>query len=295
MRINPFNEIYRSKEYSEVDEPSDFPMIVDIELTNDCNLKCKMCSRQIMTRDIGYMSKELFKKIVDECAEHNTAIRLIRWGEPFLHPHILEFCKYVKDKGLPLHITTNGMVLSESQMIGIILCKVDSIIFSMQGVTPDGYEHMRKGAIYDLLYTNIMKLLELRRTRDKPFIHISTTVTDETDKEINAFKDAWKDVVDSVGIGKTRFSYLGKEDNIKKEYRDCKEPWQKLSVDWDGKVSACCNDYDNLLTIGDINERSLFNLWNYNDQLDGIRAILNNMNHRCLTLCSKCFHTYTEF
>ena len=138
LRVNPFEKIYRSSKYINPDNVSIFPMIVDIEITNECNLKCRMCNRQIMTRKTGYMDKRLFKKIIDECAKYRAAIRLIRWGEPFLHPHIIEFCEYVKSKGLKLHITNNGMVMTKCHMRALINYGVDSIIFSMQGINPDG-------------------------------------------------------------------------------------------------------------------------------------------------------------
>ena len=45
------------------------PEIVQIESTNICNAKCVFCPRDEMERKQGVMSWELFKKIVDECAD----------------------------------------------------------------------------------------------------------------------------------------------------------------------------------------------------------------------------------
>ena len=114
-RFNRFREIYNKE------EASSFPNVIDIELTNHCNLNCKMCSRQIMTREKGYMIRDTFNKIMEQCKDRDVGIRFIRWGEPFLHPHLPDFCKQVKDARHPLHITTNGITMSEAYMRGIHL------------------------------------------------------------------------------------------------------------------------------------------------------------------------------
>ena len=42
----------------------EFPKVIDIELTNHCDLNCRMCSRQLMTRKLGYMNINIFNKII---------------------------------------------------------------------------------------------------------------------------------------------------------------------------------------------------------------------------------------
>jgi len=292
MRKNPFRNIYDSKKFKDILKHKnipEFPFIVDIELTNRCNLKCKMCARNIMTRKTGFMLEETFDRVLEECTEYNIPIRFIRWGEPFLHPRILTFSDKVKDAGIPLHITTNGLLLKEQHIHHLIDIGLDSIIFSMQGATKREYNKIRGGK-YQLLSNNIKKLVELRGENDKPFIHITCTVSDyEKNKNIKKFKGYWSNIVDLVTIGRTNWSRIN---NSSGEYANCKEPWQKLSVDWDGKVTCCCGDYDNLLTIGNINKESLWNIWNYNLMLDGIRALLSNNMNRSLTLCKNCYLAY---
>ncbi len=283
-RKNPFREIY------DKDLEGDFPNFVDIELTNHCNLNCIFCSRNIMKREKGYMEDQTFKKIIDECAIHNTPVRFIRWGEPISHPKIIEFCKYVKSKNLLLHITTNGILLSKKITNQLIEIGVDSIIFSFQGSTKERYEIMRNTDKYDTLRRNIKRLNKYRG--DKPYIQITSTMLNDTEKNIKRFTKYWEKYSDLITTGRTNMSRLS--DNIPKnaKYLPCIEVLQKLSVDWDGKVTACCGDYDNLMTIGDINEKSLYDIWNNNQLLDSYRTILKDMKHKSLTLCSKCYPAY---
>ncbi len=315
-RVNPFRDVYDNAEFKTVlqhkDALPDFPYLVDIELTNKCNLQCIFCGQQAMTREKGFMSQEIFKKIIDECALHKTPIRFIRFGEPTLHPKIIEFCQYVKSKGLPLHITTNGLLLNEDKMKALIAAGVDSMIFSFQGATKEQYEIMRQNHQYDRLIANILSLVKLRGDKPKPYIHISSTVTNESKKEIENFMDYWDNIVDGVGIGKTNLSRLStqqiksfesigklellrKQETIKKVYSPCTEVYQKLSIDWDGKVTCCCGDFDRFLIVGDVSDSTLSEIWNNRKELKIFRQLLDANAHRSLTLCSTCYHTYEEF
>src|SRR5918995_4259683 len=57
------------------------PEIVQIESTNICNAKCTFCPRDEMHRRQGIMSFDLFKKVVDECAELGiTHVRVHNYG-----------------------------------------------------------------------------------------------------------------------------------------------------------------------------------------------------------------------
>lgn len=292
MRQNPFNDIYISHVYkSPYDDPI-FPLIIDIELTNHCNLNCKMCSRRIMKRDKGYMDKRLLLKIIKEATDFETGIRFIRWGEPILHPKFLEYCKIVKKNDLPLHITTNGLLLTDKIIKKLVSLKVDSIIISMQGSTKEEYEYMRENNEWDLLVNNVDKLINARDSKEKPYIAVTSTMTKRDKRDdIEKFKEFWGNKVDSVSVGITNMSRLEDTEEVR-EYTLCKEPLRKIGIDWDGKVTACCGDFDNLLTIGDANVRSIYEIWHYNDILDSIRVLLGYRCNKFLTLCNKCYPAY---
>lgn len=47
-----------------------FPNRITVELTNECNVSCTFCNRQKIQMELGFMSKELYYKIIDEAAQH---------------------------------------------------------------------------------------------------------------------------------------------------------------------------------------------------------------------------------
>ncbi|MFZ1291014.1 MAG: radical SAM protein [Melioribacteraceae bacterium] len=98
-----------------------FPKFISFTLLNACNLRCKMCGQWSET---GYvknkivdanpqMKLEVWKKLIDEISQYKIRFILIRGGEPFLFPKIMDLIKYVNSKNLFLSIDTNGTMIEK--------------------------------------------------------------------------------------------------------------------------------------------------------------------------------------
>src|SRR5215218_7368446 len=109
------------------------PEIVQIESTNICNAKCVFCPRDDMHRRQGVMSVDLFKKIVDECAELGiTHVRVHNYGEAFLDRHLTEKVRYAKGKGIKeVVMIRNGPLTTEKIARGMIEAGLDAINISV--------------------------------------------------------------------------------------------------------------------------------------------------------------------
>src|SRR5262245_43640074 len=105
------------------------PEIVQIESTNICNAKCVFCPRDEMHRRQGIMTFDLFKKIVDECAELGiTHVRVHNYGEPFLDRHLTEKVRYAKEEGIKeVGMISKGSLVTEKIARGMIEAWLDSI------------------------------------------------------------------------------------------------------------------------------------------------------------------------
>lgn len=291
-RINPFQKVYDNPLVRKIpkDVPK-FPQYVDIEITNKCNLSCRMCPRPLAHRKEGFMEFGVFQKIVDECYEYETPIRIIGFGEPLLHPQFNEMIRYIKqDKSSLLHITTNGLLMNFNIMKTLIDNDVDSIIFSFQGTSAELYKRMRRVDAYSHLYNTIGAFAHTRSTKEKPFIHITTTTTNETKEDKESFVKEWLPLVDAVSVGTTNMALV--KDIITDKYVPCTEVYHLVQVDWDGSISPCCGDFDNYLTIGNIKNNSIYSLWNNSKKLEHLRGLLNGRNHKMLNPCHRCIPTY---
>lgn len=317
-RTNSFVEIYKkcnsgsNKEKYLVckNNKNVWPKYIDIELTNHCNINCYMCpvGTHTMRREKGFMSMEIVERICSELKNGDIqGVRLVRWGEPTLHPKFLKILKMLKETGKIIHFNTNGILLNQKSIEQIIDLSIESVKFSFQGVDKDSYEEMRHGSSWDILLKNIQLMNEIRGKKDKPYIQISTTITDESQNQIQIFENMIENICDYYNIGRTELSYLDVEKmKISKERKDkfielrerenlqkkhlkvCPEVYDKLSINWDGTVTACCSDYDNQLIIGDIQKESLETIFN-NEKINNIRKLICDGKYDALPLCSTCF------
>ena len=82
-----------------------------------------------------------WKRLVDEIAENNITSVLIRGGEPFLYPQIIELLEYINNKGIFISIDSNGTLL-EKYARDIIRIGNIHITVSLDG-TPDIHDRER--------------------------------------------------------------------------------------------------------------------------------------------------------
>jgi len=230
---NPFEFAYDL--CNSTTEPLTLPYLLDIELTNTCNLSCDKCPTGMGTckRPKGFMSGNVFHKILSEAT---AAIRFVRWGEPTLHPRLYDWISEAKGKGLLTHINTNGILLDVEEVLD---CGLDSIKFSLHG-------------------RNVSeKVNSLYERTPRPYITV------------------------------TNYEIMRDLSKPPQKYKPCPEVFCKLSIDWDGKVTACCGDYDRIMTIGDVKESSLKEIWNC-DKMNYYRQMLTDFRHAELPLCRCC-------
>jgi MoaA/NifB/PqqE/SkfB family radical SAM enzyme len=95
----------------------DFPSSISFTLTNRCNLRCRMCGQwseegymhdradQIKQTEMGLAD---WKRLVDEIAVHGVNSILLRGGETFLFPGVIELIEHIHSKGIFVAIDTNG-------------------------------------------------------------------------------------------------------------------------------------------------------------------------------------------
>jgi MoaA/NifB/PqqE/SkfB family radical SAM enzyme len=99
----------------------DFPQSISLTITNACNLRCRMCGQWSEEGYIRCQPERLkhelrledWKRVIDELAEHAIPSLLLRGGEPFVFPGIIELIEYIHDKGIAISIDTNGTRLKD--------------------------------------------------------------------------------------------------------------------------------------------------------------------------------------
>jgi len=120
------------------------PTVVNVELTNFCNLRCKMCVQSAkFVRGRGYMTFETFKALVAGLSPESSLF-ISGVGEPMLHPQFFEFMEYAHKARpkLRLGFTTNGTLITEANVKKLFALGIKYIQLSMYGVEA-AYEAIR--------------------------------------------------------------------------------------------------------------------------------------------------------
>lgn len=78
---------------------------------------CGQWSETGYVRKSGHSQAEMlladWKRVVDEAAAHGVSWVLVRGGEPFLFPGIIELLEHLREKGISTSIDTNGTMLKQ--------------------------------------------------------------------------------------------------------------------------------------------------------------------------------------
>ena len=264
------------------------PLCVDIELASICDLACPFCYRQYIATPDKIMDKKLAFKLIDQASEMKVPSMKFNWrGEPLLNPQLPEIIKYAKSKGiLETIINTNVTELDESLGKKIISSGLDLMICSFDGGTKKSYEEMRPGRFkknrFEKVIDNIKNFSKLKKKMGSVFprTKIQMVLTKETRKEKDSFFKLFKDIIDDVSV--KQYSERGGklkdiDDNIKKSIKHkkvnydpdadimididktifmsegrlpCEQPFQRMLITYDGRVSMCCYDWGSNHIIG---------------------------------------------
>lgn len=87
--------------------------IYQIEISNRCNLTCSYCPHPTQAREQGLMSWDTFTKsieLVERCGQRTAYLH--NFGEPLLHPQLVEFVRHCSDREITASFFTNGVLVT---------------------------------------------------------------------------------------------------------------------------------------------------------------------------------------
>ena len=130
-----------------------------------------------------------WKRIIDELAAHQIPSLLIRGGEPFLFPHIIELLDYINSKGMFTSIDTNGTMLKDYAEDLVRIGKLHLTI-SVDG--PEEIHDAVRGVkgCFQKIQEGVARLHERERTSDRTVsTSINFTISPYSVKGLGAMPD----------------------------------------------------------------------------------------------------------
>jgi radical SAM protein with 4Fe4S-binding SPASM domain len=258
------------------------PVSLGIELTNHCNLRCPECNSGsgLITRNRGFISIDLFEKIIEEAGPYLYNLNLYFQGESMMHPQffaILNRCGNIYTT-----LSTNGHFLSEENAEKIAASPLRKLIVSLDGIDKPTYNYYRVNGDLDAVLAGIKNISEsVKRSHSDLKLIIQFLVNRKNEEQLNEVKKFAVEMgasfkVKSMQIinidsyetwlpaqGKfSRYTKEGRGYAIKSRLQNrCARLWFNPVVTWDGRVLPCCFDKNADYIMGDMNQDSLRNIW----------------------------------
>lgn len=272
---------------------SDWPLLVDIELSSVCNLKCPMCytiTDEFKSKiNAKLMDEDLYYSIIDEIAGHVSAIRLSLRGEPTLHPKFIDFISYAKEKGImEVSFLTNGSKLTDEFIREIILAGADWVTVSVDGIEEE-YNNVRKPIIFDETFHRLQRFHDIKEEMGvhRPVVKIQG-IWPAVKPHVEEYYNKFSPIVDLIAFNPL-IDYLDNdEDIVYEEDFCCPQHYQRIIVASDGQVLMCSNDEENMQVIGNRYNQTIYEIW-HGDILNEIRELHKEGRFKEIPVCRKCY------
>ena len=164
-----------------INKPLVKPDYFMISLTDECNLRCKMCG--CLETAQKYKGRELttheIKDLINQMEKWaNSAEVTFSGGEPFVRKDILDLIGYVSSKHLTLSINTNGTLINKEIADKLASYPVYHLNFSLDGDSAEINDSVRgKGSFLKVLQSiELLNEAKIRHKSSYPVISLNFTI-----------------------------------------------------------------------------------------------------------------------
>jgi radical SAM protein with 4Fe4S-binding SPASM domain len=166
------NKIFLSPDVASCNFRPNKLRIVQISLTNECNLKCIYCYASERKERKSRLNRYDFINIIDQISDiSKNAQVVLTGGEPLLSRCALEVAEYAKKRGNQVQLLTNGLLIDKKNAKHIAEV-FDLIKISVDGSTSEVHEFHRGNGTFD----TTSKAIEILLENNAP-LQIAMTVT----------------------------------------------------------------------------------------------------------------------
>jgi len=277
-----------------------FPPIVIVAVTNVCDMACIHCAHPVVKKSPGYratfMDPEIHGRIVEQTRPFRDQLWVFRYaadGESLLHPQFLDFVEETVGAGIgPVDLTTNAMSLTEEKMRRLLEAPIDVIDVSLDALTRETYEKIRKRGKYDVVVANLKRLIEMRDALGSP-TRIMTSIIQQSEAvdEVEAFQEFWGPYVDEVLVRglNTDLGVVNVSETFFREIErwPCPQFWKRVTINHLGEVRFCVEDWFNRGLVGTVTDSTLSQIWQ-SDLYRKFRELHAGGRWNDMKLCKPC-------
>lgn len=283
-------------------QQSEFPLFLQVETVDACNLRCSMCFRRTQQNSKSrHMEPALFQGIIDQITPGKCPSMCLNGNnEPLLDPHLADRVALAHAAGvLDTRINSNGMLLTEDWSIRLIESGLTRLSISLDAARPETHAKIRSGGDFAKVVANVQRFLELRRSKGVrlPLLRITFVILPDNMHEQDEFVRFWQDKADYISFQsyvphtkEDRDAVLAGSTEGDSVGQRCSQPFERLLIDVAGNVFPCCAPLGRRLQIGSIKEQSLQQIWDSDRMLTLRRNLAANCleNEPSCAICKSC-------
>jgi len=284
------------------------PQRIQIQTQTGCNGRCVFCPNEQFIHahlPTGKMSEELFRSIIDQLVPLKPhRIMPYLQNEPLLDERLPELIAYIYEKmpGVTTLVVSNGTKLTNEMGERLIKSGLKRLKISLQSLNDNTNKELM-GYPATPVVENIINFSNLlKRYHSAMDFRVSAIVTSKNEAEIGGMKKFW-------GKHKIRLVLSALENrggNIAnvlsisntpqmQQRRGCIRPTRDMCILFNGEVVLCCVDWLRTTILGDLNKKSVTEIWN-TPRIQMIREGLN-MEDCCHLpeICRNCSEAVETF
>lgn len=278
--------------------PLDTPYNVCIETSTACNLNCIYCGHSKHLVPEENMSMDAFCRIIDELKAFPKKLKKIElyfFGEPLCNPKLADMLKYARESKASdtIDFTTNGLLFTKERVDEFVRKGMpDTIRISLQGLNAEAYrEYCGVKIDYEVMLENLKYLYE-HKGNCKISMKIADIAISNVEHAKEKFESMFGNIADTLFVesiipiyGDVDYSEIDSviNDNAlygREKVRQskvnvvCHRPFYRLAVRINGDVTAACCDQLHDIRYGNINEKTLLEIWNGNNRKEFLKMLL---------------------
>lgn len=289
-----------------------WPFIASIDPANICPLRCPLCPTG--RRDKGVKKKMLefaeFKKYFDQIKDYLFVVRLYNWGEPFLAKDIFKMINYAHKNNVGVVVNSNLNVIPRGLAEKIVKSRLDYLMISIDGISQRSYEKYRQRGDLDKVFKTVKEIVHLKKKYKSkfPVLHWSYLVHKYNFQDI----DKAKKMARKMGFDLITFLPLSMVTKVNEPFLEsnkekwlgekllsqkgetapssaCYFLWSSINIGPNGYAFPCCGIYEDKYRFGDLNRKSLAEIWN-NEKFKSARLLFKQEvdKEKTLTICQQC-------
>ena len=274
-----------------------FPKVMKLDICNSCNYRCMFCPQAKKDYTTGCIDKELAYKLIKDFYDGGgRELCLAMRGEPLLNSDMANYVRYAKEIGYTYVFTnTNGFLLSEDKSQELIEAGIDSVKLSINS-HKELYKTIHGVDGYIKVLNNCIFFDKIRKESHRDIkLYVSFVAIKQTLQDVALVEKDFGDYVDEImvmnansrggSISEVTSNMYAGDDEYTFEY-PCSQLFNTINVTAEGYMIACCQDFDNLMVIEDINKKSVIDAWNGDVFCELRRKYMNGEIQN--TLCVNC-------